>query len=804
MMKQRIDLKIQGIVQGVGFRPFVYQLATELGLTGWVKNSAEGVSIALEGDRTLLETFLLRLQSEKPSLALIQNLETFWGDVVGYDRFEIKTSTGGEKTALILPDIATCPECLEDIFDPKNRRYRYPFTNCTNCGSRFSIIETLPYDRPNTTMKQFEMCDCCLAEYQNPLNRRFHAQPNACPECGPRLELWDRQGEILATDDKALLATAEAIRQGKIIALKGLGGFHLVVDAGNEAAVRQLRDRKHRPDKPLALMYPSLELVQAHCQVSALEAKILSSPQAPIVILKVILKIILKSDRRATDKPKTPPFSLSPSIAPNNPYLGIMLPYTPLHHLLTRELNFPIVATSGNLSGEPICIDNREALERLNNIADLFLVHNRPIARPVDDSIVRVIAGREQILRRARGYAPLPITRGKNLTSRSPILAVGGQLKNAIAFLQGDRLFLSQYIGDLETSDTYQRFQQTIADFQQLYDLNPAKISCDLHPHYLSSQYARKLDTNKTNLSSKNLTDNCGLKRSELTAVQHHYAHVLSCLVDNGLNLTEPVLGVAWDGTGYGADGTIWGGEFLKLTSRGFERVAHLATFRLPGGDRAIQEPRRIAVALLYEIFGDRLFTQIEQFNYLPWIETFTSQELNILRTMLKKKINAPITSSMGRLFDAIASILGICQQIGYEGQAAMQLEFAIGDLITDAAYHPKIVQPVDATTNSSLLIDWKTIIVEILRDLAKQRSVAEISAKFHNTLVEIIVAVAKQVQQKQIVLTGGCWQNKYLTEKTITRLKAENLIPYWHHHLPCNDSGIAVGQILAALRTPT
>jgi hydrogenase maturation protein HypF len=763
-MKQSLYLEIEGVVQGVGFRPFTYQLATTLGLTGWVNNSSQGVLIGVEGDRSVLDSFLSRLLQEKPALAQIHRIELSWGDSIGFGKFQIKPSTGGNKTALILPDLATCSECLQDILDLHNHRYHYSFTNCTNCGSRLTIVEHLPYDRPNTSMKQFEMCDRCLTEYQDPLNRRFHAQPNACPECGPHLSLWDKTGKILASHHDALLATAAAIRQGKIVALKGLGGFHLVVDANNALAIQKLRDRKHRPDKPFALMYPNLEQLRVDCQVSALEAKLLLSPQAPIILLK------RKPDHQALAEQDA------------IPYLGVMLPYTPLHHLLTRELNFPIVATSGNLSGEPLCIDNQEAIDKLNKIADLFLVHNRPIVRPIDDSILRVIGGQAQIIRRARGYAPLPIKLKSNLGSQEHILAVGGQLKNAIAFLKGNQLFLSQYIGDLETVATFKRFQQTIEDFQELYELKPAKIICDRHPHYQSANYAQQLNV-------------------PVARVQHHYAHVLSCMVDNGLNLNEPVLGVAWDGTGYGLDGTIWGGEFLNITNTSFERVAHLRTFSLPGGDRAIKEPNRIAIALLYEIYGDRLFLEIQDFANLSCIKSFNSQELKILHRMLKKGINAPITSSMGRLFDGIASILGICQRVSYEGQAARELEYAIANFPTDKAYRFKLIQTLNTANNAPLVIDWRVIIAEILTDFMNQISTAEISAKFHNTLIEIIVAVAKQIGQEQIVLTGGCWQNKYLTEKAIALLKQENFVPYWHRQIPSNDGGIAVGQIMAALR---
>ncbi|WP_036477898.1 carbamoyltransferase HypF [Myxosarcina sp. GI1] len=765
-MKQGLSLKIQGAVQGVGFRPFIYRLATELRLTGWVNNSSEGVAVEIEGERSQLKTFLARLKSQSPPLSNIQNVVSSQHTPIGYQEFTIKSSSMGAKTASILPDLATCAECRQEIFDPTNYRYRYPFINCTNCGSRFSIIRALPYDRSNTTMQQFAMCDRCLAEYQNPSNRRFHAQPNACPECGPHLELWDRQGNTLATHHEALLATAEAIRQGKIMAIKGLGGFHLVVDAANETAVQKLRDRKHRPYKPLALMYPNLERIKTDCHVSFLEEKLLLSPKAPIVLLK--------KHNYACEW-----------VAPHNSYLGVMLPYTPLHHLLMNELDFPIVATSGNFSGEPICIDNREALIKLERIADLFLVHNRPIVRPVDDSIVRVVGGREQILRRARGYAPLPIFPSPisiDVEQNKQLLAVGGYLKNAIAFTKDNRLFLSQYIGDLETLATYERFQQTINDFQSLYELKPTQVICDRHPHYLSTNYAQKLNI-------------------PVSSVQHHYAHVLSCMVDNGLDLNEPVLGVAWDGTGYGLDGTIWGGEFLSITDTGFKRVACLRTFRLPGGERAIKEPTRIAIALLYEIFGDFLFTNTNCFNYLPWFKALTEGELKNFRTVLDKNINVPITSSMGRLFDGMAAILSICQQVSYEGQAAIELESAIADLNTEETYSFELIQPAKPTSDCSIIIDWKPIVRGILIDVANKRAKSKISAKFHNTLVEMIIAVAKQVKQKQILLTGGCWQNKYLTERAIARLKQEDFIPYWHHGIPCNDGGIAVGQIAASLR---
>ncbi len=730
-----------------------------------------------------MATFVERVEREKPVASFIQTLETSWQEPIGYKGFEIRASVDGAKTAIVLPDLATCPDCLAEIFNPENRRYRYPFTNCTNCGPRYTIIESVPYDRPQTTMKIFAMCPHCQSEYDNPGDRRFHAQPNACQSCGPNLELWDKNGEVLQTDDAALIATAAAIREGKIVAVKGLGGFHLMVDAQNDRAVQELRQKKHRPDKPFALMYGSLAQIKQVCYVSELEAELLRSPQSPIVLLKAKIN------------------SLAPSVAPGNPYIGIMLPYTPLHHLLMAELSGPVVATSGNLADEPICTEEKEAIARLGNIADLFLVHNRPIARPVDDSVVRVMCVREAlrmqyrplVIRRARGYAPLPIFLKHSsppplLPSSPPLLAVGGHFKNAVAISIQDKVFLSQHIGDLETPQAFEAFQTVIKTLGSIYEFQPDAIACDAHPDYISSQYAR----------SQNLP---------VFPVQHHYAHVLACMAENQLD--PPVLGVAWDGTGYGLDGTIWGGEFLQVSERTFERVAHWRSFRLPGGEKAVKEPRRVALGLLYELFGNDLDRYLNQFNPYP-IQAFTPRELQILKTMLQKQVNAPLTSSVGRLFDAIASLIGLRQTSTFEGQAAMELEFALSDITNlnnthiyidpDAEYPFEIHANSDPTLpDSPLIIDWAPTIRQISADLESQQPIALISTQFHNTLVAATVAIAKQVGTEQVVLTGGCFQNKYLTERLIQKLAAENFRPYWHQWVPPNDGGIALGQIVAA-----
>ena len=757
---QRLRVVIRGAVQGVGFRPFIYRLATGLKLVGWVNNSPQGVFIEVEGPRPTLEEFLLRIEREKPPRAFIQSLEPSFLDLTGFTGFEIRPSDeSGTKTALILPDIATCPDCLAEIFDPSNRRYLYPFTNCTNCGPRFTIINSLPYDRPNTTMKDFIMCPACRAEYENPLDRRFHAQPNACPVCGPRLELWCPAGNTLAAGHDALKDAVQALRQGEIVAVKGLGGFHLMVDARNEEAVARLRQRKRREEKPFALMYPSLDALKADCLVSPLEERLLTSPESPIVLLR----------RREGQS------ALAAGVAPRNPYLGAMLPYTPLHHLLMAELGFPVVATSGNLSDEPICTGEHDALHRLGDIADLFLVHNRPIARHADDSIVRVMAGREMVMRRARGYAPLPI----HLKEPAPtVIAVGGHLKNSVALSVGNDVFVSQHIGDLETAQAYTAFTRVIEDFQRLYAASPTDVVCDMHPEYLSTKFAHAY----------------GLP---MLPVQHHYAHVLACMAENDLD--GEVLGVSWDGTGWGPDATVWGGEFIETppTGNDFKRVAHLRTFRLPGGDKAVREPRRTAMGLLYELNGDRAFSMKD---LLP-VQACTGRELDVLGMMLRRGFNSPVTSSAGRLFDAVASLVGLSQQMRFEGQAAMELEFALAGIDTHESYDFALTEPKHDADNQSLVVDWSPTIEEIIEDVRRGVAPGEVSARFHNTLVEMIVAVARRSGLERVVLSGGCFQNKYLAEHAIKRLKAEGFRAYWHQRIPPNDGGIALGQVVAAAR---
>jgi hydrogenase maturation protein HypF len=827
----RLKIAVRGAVQGVGFRPFVFRLAEELKLAGWVNNSPQGVFIEVEGPRSALEKFLLQLETEKPPRSFIQSLESSWLDSAGFKKFEIRESeTGGGKTALVMPDIATCPDCLREIFDPKNRRHRYPFTNCTNCGPRFSIIESLPYDRANTSMRQFAMCPACQAEFDDPRNRRFHAQPNACPICGPRLELWrsgvrqnadfseaQSQSRSAERSHEALLAAVEAIRRGQIVAVKGIGGFHLMVDAWNEAAVKHLRERKHREEKPFALMFPTLESVKKVCEVSPLEERLLRSPEAPIVLLR----------RRGQSQISNLKFQIADGVAPGNTNLGAMLPSNPPHHLLMAELGFPVVATSGNLSDEPICTDEREALERLGGIADVFLVHNRPIVRHVDDSIVRIMLDREMVLRRARGYAPLPIQLrnaecGMRIHKSGPadvqseirnpkseiILAVGAHLKNSVALSIGNQVFISQHIGDLETEPANNAFRRVIADFEKLYDAKPEIIAADLHPDYLSTKFAleRRSPARRAPENSRNQRVGVETGAPQIVQVQHHIAHVLSCMAEN--EIEPPALGVSWDGTGYGLDGTIWGGEFFLVTDKNVERVAHLRPFRLPGGDAAVKEPRRVALGLLHEMSGDAVFARKD----LPPVAAFTKTELAALKTMLAKNLNSPVTSSMGRLFDAVASLINLRQQMRFEGQAAMELEFALDGIEMDECYEMRIVARGDArptttrnsalrTPHSAFVLDWSPLVEAVLSDVQKGVAIGRISAKFHNALAEAVATVSKKTGGQRVVLSGGCFQNRYLTERTVRLLQAEGFQPYWHQRVPPNDGGIALGQVVAALR---
>jgi hydrogenase maturation protein HypF len=734
-IKQRLRLTLRGAVQGVGFRPFVYRVATEMSLTGWVLNSSAGLIVEVEGTPDELKLFEKRIEMERPKASVITARESAWLPLQGFTAFEIHHSENDSaKSVNVLPDLATCDDCRRELLDPTNRRFEYPFTNCTNCGPRYTIVVDIPYDRRNTTMREFVLCPACRGEYENPANRRFHAQPNACPICGPKL-------------DGTITNTASALRAGKIVALKGIGGFQLLVDARQRAAVARLRQRKHREEKPFALMMPSLEVARGYCEISDAEQELLVSQAAPIVLMR--------------PKPGT---DIASNVAHCSPYLGVMLPYSPLHHLLMRECQFPLIATSGNLSDEPIAIANDEATTRLKNIADHLLMHNRPIVRACDDSVVRLTRGRAGILRRARGYAPLGIRVANELP---PVLAVGGHLKNTVAIAVGHEVFLSQHIGDLETLEARQAFERAIDDLCRLYSFKPEAVVCDLHPDYASTQWAEK----------------SGLP---VIRVQHHQAHVAACAAEN--NVDRPYLGISWDGTGYGLDGAIWGGEFFRVENNQYDRVAHLRPFNLPGGDVAVREGWRSAASLLFEL--KKKSPQNEKQNGMPHVSPMlrdVGSQLSKVQMMLDRGINTVPTTSIGRLFDAVASISGLAHQNRFEGQAAMLLENEIGALQTEEAY------PLSGG-------DWAPLIEQVLKDTRKGMPVSRIAAKFHNALVSWIVEVATKIGEKQIVLSGGVFQNRYLTERTAALLESRGYTVHTLHHVPPNDGGIALGQAIMAV----
>lgn len=750
----RRRILIRGLVQGVGFRPFVHRLANELDLRGWVKNTPLGVTIEVEGPAETLERFDARLEPERPSLSTFYSVERSTLAAAGYDDFTIHDSDGDGSIAVpVLPDIATCPECLREILDPSDRRYRYPFTNCTHCGPRFSIVRALPYDRANTTMRGFVMCDRCRAEYEDPRDRRYHAQPNACPECGPQLALWDAGGAARARGDDAIAQAVRCIRRGDVVAVKGLGGFHLLVDANNAEAVERLRRRKHRDEKPLALMAPSLDWVRANCRVSDTEERLLRGPAAPIVLL-----------RRAGDA------AVADGVSPRNPFLGVMLPYTPLHHLLLADLGIPVVATSGNISEEPICTDEHAALATLSGIADVFLVHDRPIARHVDDSVARVVAGGELLIRRARGYAPTPIGLGAAAGGDgATILAVGAHQKNVVGLCVDGAVVLGQHIGDLSTSAAYEAMQRSAADLQRLYDTRAVVAARDAHPDYLSTRYAASL----------------GIRE---VAVQHHVAHVIACAVEN--DLEGPILGVSWDGTGYGDDGTVWGGEFIEVDTAdpaSYRRAGHLRTFRLPGGERAVREPRRSAVGALYESLGDDAFERPSEA-----LSAFSENEARAMAALLRGGFNSPVTSSAGRLFDAAASLVGLRQTTSFEGQAAMELEF---EAHRSRAARRVLPYRLRRDGTGVWVVDWAGVLDALVALRAGGVSVPDAAAAFHDTLADVVAAVATGLGATRVALTGGCFQNVRLLESALARLEEAGVRAVRHQRVPPNDGGIALGQ---------
>ncbi|MCX6005112.1 MAG: carbamoyltransferase HypF, partial [Chloroflexi bacterium] len=695
-------ISVRGVVQGVGFRPFVYGLAQKHGLNGWVCNTSEDVKIEVEGERKALDLFISDLEKESPPLARIESVAVSFGTPAGYRDFEIRHSVAEPgKYQLVSPDIATCQPCLEDVFTPQNRRWHYPFTNCTNCGPRFTIIKDIPYDRPFTTMSVFKMCPECRKEYEDPLDRRFHAQPNACPVCGPRLELTDNQGNRVECAD-VLKKTAQLLAEGKIIAIKGLGGYLLACNAANAASVSLLRQRKRRPSKPFAVMLADIESVKQHCTVTEAEEKLLQSWQSPIVLLEW--------------KPES---TICKETGPNLKYLGVMLPYTPLHHLIMKETALPLVMTSGNLSEEPIAGGNGEALRRLGDIADYFVMHNRDIYSTYDDSVTLVVNEVPQIVRRARGYAPYPV----HLTFSAPqILACGAEEKNTFCLTRDNHAFVSQHIGDMENLETMEHYERTVDLYKKLFRIEPQIIAYDMHPEYLPTKYA--LEQAEEN----------GI---QAVAVQHHHAHIVSCMADNGID--TPVIGVAFDGTGYGADGKIWGGEFLVADYKGFKRVGQLEYLPLPGGSLAIRRPYRIALGYILALLGeDHLSSR------LGFINGMNQEEFELVKKQVQNMVNSPLTSSMGRLFDAVSAMAGIRGVIDYEAQAAIEMEMKANDAGDEKGTYPF----PDTNREGYHIILLHDFVAAVLDDLIKGCPTPVISMRFNNTIASMTRDICLKIKE--------------------------------------------------------
>ena len=784
---QGLRVHITGIVQGVGFRPFVYNLATRLDLKGWVKNTSAGVEIEVDGEREALDLFVQQLRDDAPKLSSIDEFSASFRPANGFRSFEILHSESVEGAFQpISPDVSICDDCLRELLDPNDRRYRYPFINCTHCGPRFTIIKDIPYDRPMTTMAGFPMCDECEKEYSDPTNRRFHAQPVACSVCGPHVWLEIRSDDFSrprATESEdPVLETRRLLSDGKILAIKGLGGFHLACDATNSKSVAELRNRKLRVDKPFAIMMPDIQTIEQHCFVSDAEQELLSSTARPIVLLK-----------------RKPESNIVEEAAPKQDWIGVMLPYTPLHYLLLEKTEgFPeaLVMTSGNLSEEPIATDNDEARKRLSNLADAFLMHNRDIYIRSDDSVVRVFTGHESRntqhggldtageqrlpdhqmksiypLRRSRGYSPFPV----KLPFEVPqILAAGSELKNTFCITNKNYAFLSHHIGDMENYETLKSFEQGVEHFENLFRVKPEAIAYDLHPNYLATRYALER-AERENIPSM--------------GVQHHHAHIAACMAEHGLNGTHPVIGLAFDGTGYGEDGAIWGGEVLIVDYKSYQRKYHLEYFPLPGGDAAIKKPARTALALLWSLgmeWDERLISVAE----------FSAEDQVVLRTQLERKINTPMTSSMGRLFDAAAALAGVRQKVNYEGQAAIEFE-ALADETERASYSFGLDQDT---------VKVRSVVEALIKDVMAGIHISKISARFHNGLAESAREICSKIKLEtridEVVLSGGVWQNITLLGRTLSLLNKDGFRVYIHREVPTNDGGLSLGQaVIAAAR---
>lgn len=758
-MKRNISAKtieINGIVQGVGFRPFIFQLANQHGLKGEVSNTSAGVTIHVEGDDNGVRSFCMDIPRHKPPRSKIIQIKENPDRFRGYHIFSIARSrASGFQTTLISPDIAVCDECLKELLDPNDRRYQYPFINCTNCGPRYTIVDHIPYDRKNTTMRHFNMCRECKTEYENPFDRRFHAQPNACPKCGPHVSLWNNSENEISSADP-IQETAALLKNGAIVAIKGLGGFHLAVNADNNDAVLRLRQKKYREEKPFALMAPNLDAVHGLAHFDDKEKMLLTSIERPIVILK-----------------KKDPISISHAVAPGNPYLGIMLPYTPLHYLLFEHGLETLVMTSGNISEEPIAVHNQEAFERLANVADYFLIHNRDINLRCDDAIVKNIANETRVLRRSRGFVPVPIL----LAHKGPgILACGADLKNTVCLTKDNYAFMSQHMGDMENYEAFKFFEKTIQHMEQILDIQPEIIACDLHPDYMSSGFARDQSN------------------ARVIPIQHHHAHIAACMAENKIH--GPVIGLAFDGTGYGEDGAIWGGEIMISDLHAFERAAHLQYIPMPGNAMAVRETWRMAISYLYDAFGEKLL-ELD----LPLLTQLDSEKIHITLEMIKKGFNSPLTSSLGRLFDGIASIIGIRNHVTFEGQAAIALEMTAQKAF-DA--NQKISSyPCEWEESDSIIIKPCKIIRGVIKDMNGGKNISLIAAKFHQTLIKLFSELCDVIKVKtkhnRVVLSGGVFQNSIMLKGLTESLQKNGFDVFSHKIVPTNDGGISLGQAVVA-----
>lgn len=750
-MIRRVRLRFSGIVQGVGFRPFIYRLAVSHGLTGFVLNRPDGVVVEIQGSSGPLESFMSRCMKELPPLAQVSDLTTEDIEPSREDSFRIVPSEEeGRPEVHISPDAATCEDCLAELFDPEDRRYRYPFINCTNCGPRLTIITDIPYDRKNTSMNAFPLCEKCGREYADPRDRRFHAEPNACPVCGPKLTLLDEKGEKVGCSDP-VGKTIELLRAGYVVAVKGIGGFHLAADASNSGALSRLRERKYREEKPLAVMVKDLAHAFALAEITSWEEELLLSPERPIVLVK----------KKAAD-------AVSPLVAPGMANLGIMLPYAPLHHLLL-EGDFPaLVMTSANQTDEPICTGNTEALKRLKRIADYYLLHDRDIVVRCDDSVAAVVQGATRLMRRSRGYVPKPIVLSRSYPT---VLGLGGHLKCTTCIIKGDFAFLSPHIGDMETPEARDFFHESVALMRRLTKSDPEIVACDMHPEYYTTWVSSQMS------------------QKRVVQVQHHHAHVASCMAEN--RITGDVIGLSMDGTGYGLDGRIWGGEFLVADEADFQRTGHIRYFPLPGGDAAVKQPWRVAAALLMENFGDDWRKAAEVLGIVPDHIPYDTVE-----TVVQKKLQTVYTSSLGRIFDAVSCLLGIRRKVSFEGQAAMELEACAG-------VSPSRILSYDVLMDREIILDLYPMIRQLAEERMAGKPVSELASAFHATLIHAFVRTAREIRDatglNRVVLSGGCFQNRILLEGCISSLDLSGFDVYTHHLVPANDGGISLGQAYVA-----